>query len=227
MGVARAPAGDGYHLFMPTTMFETTREIFEQGGWVMWPLLALSVVSVALSLERELFWLSTNRPGRRNWLDRLADRLRAGDWAAARAITAKDGSVYGRITAKLLDRTPSEAALIELIELERHRIERFGVGLSTIITAAPLFGILGTVLGIIDSFQLLGASGASPISDPTLVAGGIAKALITTAFGLIVSAFTLFPYAMTRARSARSIGRLEAIGAAAIQGAAAKARSGA
>ena len=94
--------------------------------------------------------------------------------------------------------------------------------LSTIITAAPLIGILGTVLGIIDSFQLLSAAGSDPISDPTQVAGGIAKALITTAFGLIVSAFTLFPYALTRASASRCIGRLESIGAAAIQGASKK-----
>lgn len=209
----------GMILAMHTTAWETAREIFERGGWVMWPLLVFSVVSVALSLERSFFWMATHRPGRTNWLDRLADRLRVGDWPAARAITAKDGSVYGRVTAKLLDRSPTEATLIELIELERPKIERFGLALSTIITAAPLIGILGTVLGIIDSFQLLGGNGGGPISDPTLVAGGIAKALITTAFGLIVSAFTLFPYAMLRANASRSIGRLEALGAAAIQGA--------
>ncbi len=210
---------------MQSTAWETAREIFEQGGWVMWPLLLFSVVSVALSLERSFFWMSTHRPGRGNWLDRLADRLRVGDWPAAQAITAKDRSIYGRVTAKLLDRSPTEATLIELIELERPKIERFALGLSTIITAAPLIGILGTVLGIIESFQLLGGNGGGPISDPTLVAGGIAKALVTTAFGLIVSAFTLFPYAMLRANASRSIGRLEALGAAAIQGAAANEKS--
>lgn len=198
---------------------ESIREIFERGGWVMWPLLAMSVVSVTLSIERWLFWAGTHGAGRRTWLERLSDRLRVGDWPAARSLLQKDRSIYGRVGLKLLERTPSDAALIELIELERPRIERFSLGLSTIITAAPLVGILGTVLGIIDSFQLLGASGNDPIADPSLVAGGIAKALITTAFGLIVSAFTLFPYAMTRASASRCVGRLESLGAAAIQGA--------
>jgi len=179
----------------------------------------MSVVAVTLSVERLLFWMVTNRPGRASSLSRLSDRLRAGDWPAVRAIVAKDGSIYGRVVSALLDRTPSESALIELVELERSRIERFSLTLSTIITAAPLVGILGTVLGIIDSFQLLGgANGAGPISDPTQVASGIAKALITTAFGLIVSAFTLFPYAMARASASRCIGRLEALGAAGMQG---------
>lgn len=189
----------------------------------MWPLLALSVVSVTLTIERVLFWSLTHRPGRTSWIERLSERLRAADWSSSQAITAKDDSIYGRVVSKLLARTPSDAALVELIEQERPRIERFALALSTIITAAPLIGILGTVLGIIDSFQLLSAAGADPISDPTQVAGGIAKALITTAFGLIVSAFTLFPYAMTRASASRCIGRLESLGAAAIQGAAKKA----
>ncbi len=185
----------------------------------MWPLLLLSVVAVALTIERLLFWTTTNRPGRTAWLERLCDQLRIGDWTAVRAITAKDNTVYGRVATKLLARTPSEASMIELIELERPRVERFGLAMSTIITAAPLIGILGTVLGIIDSFQLLGAVGSDPIADPTQVAGGIAKALVTTAFGLVVSAFTLFPYAYSRASASRCIGRLESIGAAAIQGA--------
>lgn len=199
---------------------ESIRVIFERGGWVMWPLLAMSVIAVALTVERGLFWSATHRFGRRAWLERLSDRLRTGDWAAARTIVAKDSSIYGRVVTKLLDRKPSDAAVIELIELERPRIERFSLGMSTIITAAPLVGILGTVLGIIESFQLLGMAGADPISDPSLVAGGIAKALITTAFGLVVSAFTLFPYAMSRASASRCVGRLESLGAAAIQGAA-------
>ncbi len=207
---------------MLSAAFDTLREIFERGGWVMWPLFALSLVSLALSVERLLFWGSTHRPGRAAWLDRLSDRLRVGDWTSARAISAKDSTVYGRVIARLLARTPTDAAVFELIELERPRIERFALVLSTIITASPLLGILGTVLGIIDSFQLLGAAGDNPISDPTQVAGGIARALVTTAFGLVVSAFTLFPYAFARASASRCLGRLEALGAAAIQGAAAE-----
>lgn len=173
---------------------------------------------MALTFERALYWGLTNRPGRTAWLSRLSDRLRAGDWSAARAVIARDGSIYGRVISSLLDRKPSEAALLELIENERSGIERFVMSFSTIITAAPLLGILGTVLGIIESFEILGAAAGDPISDPTKVAGGIAKALITTAFGLIISAGTLFPSMFTRASVERCISRLEGLGAAAIQG---------
>lgn len=73
-------------------------------------------------------------------------------------------------------------------------IERMKRGLDildTIITMAPLLGILGTVLGIIDSFDLLGHSG---IEDPKAVSGGIAQALITTAAGLTVALMTMVPF---------------------------------
>ena len=218
-------AGAGYHAGVFAHAIETTRVIFDRGGWVMWPLLALSVVSVALSVERLAYWGVTHRPGRSRWLALLSGRLRAGDAAGARAIIGRDGSIYGRVVGRLLDRRASDAAIIELIEVERPQIERFSISLSTIITVAPLLGILGTVLGIIDSFQLLGTSGGLA-SDPSQVADGIAKALITTAFGLIISAFTLFPYAMVRSSASRCIGRLESLGAAALQGACAKADSG-
>ncbi len=201
--------------------FETARVIFDRGGWVMWPLLALSMVAVALSAERLIFWGLTHRPGRGRWLARLADRLRAGDDKGARAVLGSDGSVYGRVAARLLSTPASEEAIIEIIEAERPGFERFSIALSTIITAAPLVGILGTVLGIIESFELLGGATGSPVSDPAQVAAGIAKALITTAFGLVISAFTLFPHAMARASASRCVGRLESLGAAAIQGRAA------
>ena len=90
------------------------------------------------------------------------------------------------------------------------------VALSTIITAAPLLGILGTVMGIIQSFRLLGEQAV--LTDPSDVAGGIAAALLTTALGLIIALVTLFPYMLFRGWSSRTIGRLEALIAAAQQG---------
>lgn len=68
--------------------------------------------------------------------------------------------------------------------------------LDTMITVAPLLGILGTVIGIISSFKMLGNSG---MADPKLVTGGIAQALITTATGLTISIFTVFPITTLKA----------------------------
>ena len=88
--------------------------------------------------------------------------------------------------------------------------------LSTIVTASPMLGILGTVTGIIQSFELLG--GSQSIIDPNDVSGGIAEALITTAAGLIIALMALFPYMIFRTQSERALGRFEAIVTAAKQG---------
>ncbi len=202
-------------------LLQAVQELFAAGGWAMWPLLALSLIGAALSVERLLFWIATDRPGRRRFLDQLTHRLRAGDVPAARALIARDSSVYARVAEGLLERTASDAAALEMVESVRPMIERFSGTLSTIITAAPLLGILGTVTGIIESFQLLGAAGGDPsvdVSDPAQVATGIAEALVTTAFGLVVATAILFPFAWARGASERCLGRLESLAAAAIQG---------
>ncbi len=98
-------------------------------------------------------------------------------------------------------------------EIQRHRLERFSVILSTIITASPMIGILGTVIGIIKSFQVLGNT--SGLADPRGVSGGIGEALITTASGLAVALLTLFPYMAFKGLADRGLGRMESVIAAA------------
>lgn len=188
--------------------------LFEKGGPVMWPLLALSVLSLALTLERAFFWLRAHRPGRRRWLLRFADALRTGDRSAARVIAAEDGSLYADAAELILTRRLGPASAVELSETFRPIFDRFSLTLSTIITAAPLLGILGTVTGIIRSFQLLGAS--AQVTDINAVAGGIAEALITTAAGLVVALITLFPYMIFRAQSDRCLGNIELLVASAM-----------
>ena len=91
------------------------------------------------------------------------------------------------------------------------------VSLSTTITAAPLIGILGTVIGIIRSFNQLGGDDGG-INDPSVVSHGIAEALLTTAVGLVVALMTLFPYMVFKGQADRALGRVETIVAAAQQG---------
>lgn len=192
---------------------------FKGGGWVMYPLLLLSLVSITLSVERAAFWARTHSPAARRKLSRLMGKIRAGETTAAIATAEQSGSIYMRFVAGLLDHatrtnadtSATENAAIELIEDARPIIERFSVVLSTIVTAAPLLGILGTVTGIIQSFRLLG--GAETVTDPAAVAAGIAQALYTTAFGLIVALVTLFPYVIFRSQADRCLGRLESVGA--------------
>jgi biopolymer transport protein ExbB len=201
----------------------------QRGGVAMWPLLLLSVLSVTLTVERAWFFVRQNRPGSVRRVQRLAERLRAGDRAGASALIEGDATVYGRAAAVMLsDGLPcGEAASAEAVELQRGRLERYLPTMSTIITAAPMLGILGTVIGIITSFEALGGPGSGgaagvlaeggtgAMADPRAVSSGIAEALLSTAAGLTVSLITLFPYNAFRAQVDRTLSRLELLGVSA------------
>lgn len=190
--------------------------VVERGGPVMYPLLVLSVLSLALIFERTWFWMTLHRAARLRTMRKLNDALRHGDQAAASKLLGRDISPYAEVARSLIKSGASDAVAVEAVQQHRPRLERFMVTLSTIITAAPLLGILGTVFGIIQSFRLLGEQ--ATLSDPQDVATGIAAALLTTALGLMIALFTLFPYMIFRGQVDRALGRLESIIAAAQQG---------
>jgi biopolymer transport protein ExbB len=193
--------------------------VMERGGVTMWPLLLLSVVSLALVIDRSLFWWRMHGRRGRTLAARLGEALRKGDRGGVLACVRGEGrrSIYAGLAGALAEDGFSEAVAIEAIEAERPGIERFMTALSTIVTAAPMLGILGTVLGIINSFELLG--GQNVLTDPKEVSAGIAEALITTATGLSVALLTLFPFMAFRSQAERAFGRLEAMAAAAAQAA--------
>ena len=191
-------------------------ELMERGGFVMWPLLVVSVISLAITLERLWFWgrLHSNRETAR--LRKLMRALRNGDRSRAEELIEVPGGVYDQLVRKMLEEGPDDSIAMESIEELRGTTERFSNVMSTIITASPMLGILGTVTGIIQSVELLG--GARTIVDPRDVSGGIAEALITTAGGLIIALATLFPYMIFKSQADKALGRFEAIVTAAKQG---------
>jgi biopolymer transport protein ExbB len=191
------------------SFFDSAGSLMARGGAVMWPLLLLSMVSATLVFERCWFFVRANHPGQMARVRQMARRLRDGDRSGARAIAQADRSFYGKAVERLLDEEPSEAAAVEIVESFRPRLERFMPTISTIITVAPMLGILGTVLGIILSFQLLSDPGTS--SDPRSVSQGISEALITTAAGLVIAILTLFPYNALRVQMERSLSAVESL----------------
>jgi biopolymer transport protein ExbB len=190
--------------------------LIERGGFVMWPLLIVSVISVAITLERLWFWGRLNSGRETARIRKLLRALRNGDRTRAEECLEEPGGVYDQLARKMLEEGPDDAIALETIEDLRSVTERFSGVLSTIVTASPMLGILGTVTGIIQSFELLG--GARTIVDPRDVSGGIAEALITTAAGLIIALGTLFPYMIFKTQSDRALGRFEAIVTSAKQG---------
>lgn len=186
-------------------------ELLARGGPSLVVLAALSVVAVGVVLERVWFWF------KRAWVGRRRDVERAIDSIEARA--------FGAATAALtrLPRTPVARVLLEGL---RHRgtgapgrleaaarrehdamLRHTGV-LETITAVAPLVGILGTVLGIIRSFNGFGAGG-NVVPPPHLVIGGVSEALVTTGAGLVVALVALVCAAGLRGLAERGTTALE------------------
>ena len=187
-----------------------------KGGFVLWPLLLLSCLSIGITVERVLFWARVSGGAARSRVNRLMEALRHG--RRDEVMKMCDGNEQPEMMVALrmaLDGADDGVAMAAA-EIQRHRLERFSVMLSTIITASPMIGILGTVIGIIKSFNVLGAQ--TQLADPRGVSGGIGEALITTACGLAVALVTLFPYMSFKGLADRAMGRMESVIAAAQTG---------
>lgn len=170
-------------------------EIFQAGGPIMWPLLLCSVLSLTVILERVWFWLRLNLDRDREAIEQLLADIREGRPPRPK----QTGSVMLSIleTGAAHDREFSARAMAAAAT---HVIRSMRGGmpvLDTIITIAPMLGILGTVTGIIAFFDMLGLAG---VEEPEAVVAGIAQALITTAAGLGISIATVFPYNYFSAR---------------------------
>ena len=176
----------------------------------MWALLGCSLVSLTITIERVLYWMRQKWAFSTARIDRILELTDAGEYAAAGAVdgVGRD-AVSSALAAGLKHR---QHGLSEAMQVEAgRRIDAMKQGLAvldTIVTMAPLLGILGTVLGIITSFDMLGSSG---IEDPRAVTGGIAQALLTTAAGLTVAIATLIPLNYFVSRTQRETRRLEQI----------------
>jgi biopolymer transport protein ExbB len=204
-----------------TQLWDNFTQLLERGGLpVMIMLMVLSVAALAMVLTQFLFWLLTHGLGRKRSLAQLMQTLHKDDIALARQLALADSSVYGAVAQFLLDSAPAasiedgEALAIEAIESQRPRIERFMTALTTIITVAPMLGILGTVVGLMHSLGIWSDQVTS--NDPRTVASGIAEALITTATGLVIAIVVLFPYNYFRVQVDRCLSRLETLSAACL-----------
>ncbi|AOU98019.1 biopolymer transporter ExbB [Acidihalobacter yilgarnensis] len=163
-------------------------EIVKAGGWVMAPIIGASILALAIILER--FWsLRRSQIMPMGLLDAVVDELRRNELPAERIQAIAAGSPLGRILAVgLANRRQSHELIKERIEETGrqvvHELERFLNTLGTIATISPLMGLLGTVFGMIQVFGVITSVG---VGNPHILAGGIAKALITTAAGLLVA----------------------------------------
>ena len=163
-------------------------QMFNDGGGFMWPILFCLIFGIAISLER-LWTLSRATVNTRKFLATIKKALNEGGVDAAAEVCAKTrGPVASIFHAGLLrvDRGIEhvEKAIMNAGSIEMAFLEKGLVWLATVISVAPMLGFLGTVWGMIGAFKAIEA--ANDIS-PSIVAGGISVALLTTTFGLIVA----------------------------------------
>ena len=168
-------------------------DIFIKGGPVMYPLLACSIIALTVIIDRLLFWFREDMRRDQSLVDRVLELCRSGNWDEVRKKVAGSNDFVIRILISgILHREFSMTKAMESGAAEEiKRMRRYMGVLDTMITVSPLLGIFGTVIGIINSFEILGTSG---IEHPQAVTAGIAQALITTAAGLGIAILSVFPY---------------------------------
>jgi len=167
--------------------------IFNKGGPVMYPLLVCSILALSVVIERAIFWIRLGIQSQPALVDEILELARQGDWESIKNKTVNTRDYIIKILVSgILHKEFSMIKAMEAAAADQIKnMRRFMGVLDTMITVAPLLGIFGTVLGIISSFEILGAAG---IEHPQEVTSGIAQALITTAAGLGIAILSVFPY---------------------------------
>ncbi len=184
---------------------ETLVEHFLKGGPVMWPILAVGVAALLVTLIKWISLSLISRPSRRQ-VKALLDAVREKDLAAAQSV-AKEmkgplGEMLGAGVANLQESSELlEEVLFERILAAKVRIQSLLPFLAVSASSAPLLGLLGTVTGIIQTFNQITIYGSGDVKS---LSGGISEALITTEYGLIVAIPSLLLHSFL-SRKARGI----------------------
>ena len=184
--------------FFPAVTYAYTNllTIVIQGGLVMIPLLASSIVAFTVIVERLLFWhrlrVQKGEPG-------ILALVAEGDLPQAMQLASASQHPVARvlgagIAAKHL--SPGNA-MQAAAQAEVCQARRYLPILDTVITLAPLLGLLGTITGMISAFGIVSEAG---LGQPHAITGGIAEALIATATGLLIAIMTLIPYNYLRSK---------------------------
>lgn len=177
-------------------------ELFKAGGFLMWPILLCSILSMGIVVERS--WSLRRRkiaPG--GLVAQVWHWEKGGHLSPQRIHDLRSSSPLGRVLAAgLVNRRRQREVMKESIEEEgrlvTHDLGRFLNTLGTIAEISPLLGLLGTVIGMIKVFAVITAEGTG---DPSVLAEGISEALITTGAGLSVAIPTLMFYRYFRGKA--------------------------
>jgi len=175
-------------------------EIVKAGGWLMAPILLCSIIAIAIIIER--YWaLRYSKVIPKDQLPQVWHWIKSHELDSTKLKELKNSSLFGYVlsaglTASKHGREAMKDSLQEAGTHVAHEMEKFLSTLGTIAAIAPLLGLLGTVVGMIEVFTAIMVQGSG---DTAVLAGGISQALITTATGLTIAIPALiFHRALTR-----------------------------
>lgn len=167
-------------------------QFFLKGGPVMWPILICALVAVAVVGERTFWWWRESRKREPEKMEKILAALENADFDAAVQISETSDDPVIRMIHRGLSHvhTSMQGALQLAAGVELEQAGRFLTVMDTLVTLAPLLGLLGTVTGLMRAFLHVGSSELAVEA----VTGGIGEALIATACGLGIAIFSLIPF---------------------------------
>lgn len=183
------------------------------GGAMVYPLLALAVVALVLILDKLfVYWRYGRVP--KSLVDLIETFGFSWNDVEGRIKAMGIGNYFAQFTRVILDNREKPAWWVESRAADEAQVieKAFGRGLwmlETIVTAAPLLGLLGTIVGMMSAFKLISGDN---LVDPAGVTGGVAQALIATALGLLIALIALFGFNFFSKLQAATIDELERIG---------------
>lgn len=187
-------------------------ELAIKGGWIMIPLLGMSIYAIYIFIER-FFILRKAMNEDVNFMNRIRDYIHDGKIDSARTLCQSTDNPVARMIDKGISRigrplSDVNTAIENVGNIEVSRLERGLAGLASVAGGAPMLGFLGTVIGMVQAFFEMANSGNQIAVD--MLAGGIYTALVTTVAGLVVGIMAYFAYNYLTARVEKVVFLLEA-----------------
>jgi len=186
---------------------------FQDGGWIMYPIVLVLAIGVSIAVERWIFLTRTSASNQRVW-NSIVPLLKAGNFPQVAAITRESGTAIGTILTYGLDRVRSarrrediEQAMEESLMEVVPRLERRTHYLATFANIATLMGLLGTVMGLIEAFTAVAS--VNPSEKASMLSSSISVAMNATAFGLVVAIPLLLVHSVLTSKTTRIVDSLE------------------